>query len=149
MPPYGPMPSNPNPSMPQPSSPFGSNQDIDELIRNIDKQIAAIEEEERREKEKNKETPTSVEEKPIETTTQPTTENIASEPVKPAEIEEKSEDLIYEPVEKADEKEPNVSEIIPSNDINFDTFEVKEKEEKKPVQDESEYDDFFDDFFDE
>lgn len=150
MPPYGGMPPQPNPPMPpQSGSPFGSNQDIDELIRNIDKQIAAIEEEERKEKEKKQGTPTSVEEKPVETTTQPTTENIASEPAKHAEIEEKSEELIYEPVEKVNEKEPNVSEIVPSNDINFDTFEVKEKEEKKPVQDESEYDDFFDDFFDE
>ena len=149
MPPYGPMPSNSNPSIPQSSSPFGGNQDIDELIRNIDKQIAAIEEEERREKEKNKETPTSVEEKPIEKETNPVPEKTVSEPEKIPETESKSDDLIYEPIEKVDEKEPNVSEIIPSNDINFDTFEVKEKEEKKPAQEEADYDDFFDDFFDE
>ena len=149
MPPYGPMPSNPNPSIPQSSSPFGSNQDIDELIRNIDKQIAAIEEEERREKEKNKETPTSVEEKTVEKETNTIPEKTVSEPEKIPETESKSDDLIYEPIEKVDEKEPNVSEIIPSNDINFDTFEVKEKEEKKPAQEEADYDDFFDDFFDE
>jgi hypothetical protein len=149
MPPYGPMPSNSNSPMPQPSSPFGSNQDIDELIRNIDKQIAAIEEEERREKEKNKETPTSVEEKTVEKETNTIPEKTVSEPEKIPETESKSDDLIYEPIEKVDEKEPNVSEIIPSNDINFDTFEVKEKEEKKPAQEEADYDDFFDDFFDE
>ena len=52
-------------------------------------------------------------------------------------------------VEKNDEKEPNVSEIIPSNDIDLETFELKDKEEKKPETTESDYDDFFDDFFDE
>ena len=149
MPPYGPMPSNSNPSIPQSSSPFGGNQDIDELIRNIDKQIAAIEEEERREKEKNKGTPTSVEEKTAEKEKNTIPEKTVSEPEKIPETESKSDDLIYEPIEKVDEKEPNVSEIIPSNDINFDTFEVKEKEEKKPAQEEADYDDFFDDFFDE
>ena len=43
----------------------------------------------------------------------------------------------------------NVSEIVPSNNVDFNTFEVKEKEEKKEIKDESDYDDFFDDFFDE
>ena len=156
MPPYGGMPNfggMPNPYQTQPTPPrdnmFNNSQDIDELIKNIDKQIAAIEEEERREREKKQETPASVEEKPAETIVEKPVEEIVSEPEKPAEIEPKVEDLAYKPVEKVTENEPNVSEIIPSNDVNFDTFEVKEKEEKKPVNDESDYDDFFDDFFDE
>ena len=90
-----------------------------------------------------------VEEKPIETTTNEQIETIASEPEKLEEIEPEKEELTYKPVEKVTENEPNVSEIIPSNNVNFDTFEVKEKEEKKPAHDESDYDDFFDDFFDE
>ena len=156
MPPYGGMPNfggMPNPYQTQPTPPrdnmFNNSQDIDELIKNIDKQIAAIEEEERREREKKQETPASVEEKPAETIVEKPVEEIVSEPEKPAEIEPKVEDLAYKPVEKVTENEPNVSEIIPSNDVNFDTFEVKEKEEKIPVNDESDYDDFFDDFFDE
>ena len=139
MPNYGGMPSNDPGSLPGGSGNiFGGNQDIDELIKNIDKQIAAIEEEERKEKEKNKETQASVEEIPIETET-----------VSESETEEKPEEFISKPVEKVDEKEPNVSEIIPSNDINLENFELKEKEEKKETTNESDYDDFFDDFFDE
>ena len=146
MPNFGGMPSygGPTPTPAGPSNPsgmFNNNQDIDELIKNIDKQIAAIEEEERKEKEKNKETQASVEEKPVENKPETTVETIASEPEK--------EDLTYIPVEKNDEKEPNVSEIVPSNDINLENFELKDKEEKKPVKDEADYDDFFDDFFDE
>ena len=146
-PPFGPMPSNPG--MPsQSDNIFGNNQDIDELIRNIDKQIAAIEEEERKEKEKQQETQESV-------TTEPVTAINENEDEKDDNTEEKitdyevQNDLEFKPVEKTSENEPTVSEIIPSNDINFDTFEVKEKEEKKPAQDDSDYDDFFDDFFDE
>ena len=152
MPPFGSAPSNPGPQPnmpPQSGNPFGSNQDIDELIRNIDKQIAAIEEEERREKEKNKETQTSVEEKPIENINDNKAENINLEPENITDVEDKNDDLTYKPVEKVNDKEPNVSEIIPSNDINLENFELKDKEEKKPAKDESDYDDFFDDFFDE
>lgn len=155
MPPFGPMQSNdmprpmPNPSMPSgPDSMFNSSQDIDELIRNIDKQIAAIEEEERREKEKVKETQEKVVEKPATVVEE-------SKPVESDQKEEKitdyevENDITFKPVEKTSDKEPNISEIIPSNDIDLETFKVKEKEEKKPTQDESDYDDFFDDFFDE
>ena len=148
MPPFGGMPSNNQgiPSTPRENGNlFNNNQDIDELIRNIDKQIAAIEEEERKEKEKNKETQARVDEnsaeiKPIEKTL-PELEKVVEEP--------KNDELTFKPVEKSNEKEPNVSEIVPSNDVNFDNFELKEKEEKKPNNNESDYDDFFDDFFDE
>ena len=134
-PPFGGMSSTPN------NNPYNGNQDIDELIKNIDKQIAAIEEEERKEKEKNKEISQDEkkddnEEKIDENNDSTTSSSGDSE-------------LIFKPVEKEDDKEPNVSEIIPSNDINLENFEVKTKEEKKVTKDESDYDDFFDDFFDE
>ncbi len=147
MTPFGGMPSGAN--MPsQSDSMFGSGQDIDELIRNIDKQIAAIEEEERKEKEKKGETPEKVEENSLDTST--LSDIVKSSP----ELEnndklEKNDDITFKPVEKTDEKEPNVSEIIPSNDIDLETFELKDKEEKKPEANDSDYDDFFDDFFDE
>ena len=141
MPNFGPMPPYGGPMGPSPmpnnnQSPFGNNQDIDELIRNIDKQIAAIEEEERKEKEKQAK----------ENTAQETP--VSTEPEKITDYEVEN-DIEFKPVPKTDEKEPTVSEIIPSNDINLENFELKEKEEKKPVKDESDYDDFFDDFFDE
>ena len=147
MSPFGGMPSGAG--MPSGSdNMFGSNQDIDELIRNIDKQIAAIEEEERKEKEKNSGTPEKVEEKPIDTASLSDIVKSSPELEKSDDIEPK-EDITFKPVEKNDEKEPNVSEIIPSNDIDLETFELKDKEEKKPETNESDYDDFFDDFFDE
>ena len=141
MPNFGPMPPYGGPMGPSPmpnnnQSPFGNNQDIDELIRNIDKQIAAIEEEERKEKEKQAK----------ENTAQETP--VSTEPEKITDYEVEN-DIEFKPVPKTDEKEPTVSEIIPSNDINLENFELKEKEEKKPIKDESDYDDFFDDFFDE
>ena len=149
MPPYGGMPSNPGmPSSGQSDNIFGNGQDIDELIRNIDKQIAAIEEEERKEKEKNAGTPEKVEEQSIDKSNDTRTEENASEAEKITDLEEEN-DLTFKPVEKTDEKEPTVSEIVPSNDVDLETFELKEKEEKKPAHDESDYDDFFDDFFDE
>ena len=130
---------------------FGGNQDIDELIRNIDKQIAAIEEEERREKEKNSGTQENVEKEPTAIADNTDTSEDAEIDEKDAEFEENNaeNDIEYRPIEKTNENEPTVSEIIPSKDIDFDTFEVKEKEEKKETKDESDYDDFFDDFFDE
>ena len=124
------------------TSPFGSNQDIDELIRNIDKQIAAIEEEERKEKEKQ------AKENTVQETSVYTEPEKADEPEKITDYEVQN-DIEFKPVPKEDEKEPTVSEIIPSNDINLENFELKEKEEKKPEVKESDYDDFFDDFFDE
>ena len=139
MPNFGPMPPYGGPMAPNPMSnsnvgpsPFGNNQDIDELIRNIDKQIAAIEEEERKEKEKQANETEVKEEQPEKITDY-----------------EVQNDIEFKPVPKEDEKEPTVSEIIPSNDINLENFELKEKEEKKTEVKESDYDDFFDDFFDE
>ncbi len=139
MPNFGPMPpyGMPNPpSIPENSGNlFNNNQDIDELIKNIDKQIAAIEEEERKEKEK-KET----------ISTDKLEEKNDVEKITDMEVEN---DLTFKPVEKANEKEPTVSEIVPSNEIDLETFKLKEKEEKKQPQDDADYDDFFDDFFDE
>ena len=145
--PFGDMSGNPG--MPaQSDNPFNSNQDIDELIRNIDKQIAAIEEEERKEKEKQKGTQESVAETPVTTIEETNSEN-DSELVENTGNSAPENDLEFKPVEKTNENEPTVSEIVPSNNVDFNTFEVKEKEEKKEIKDESDYDDFFDDFFDE
>lgn len=162
------MPQNPN-YMPNPNQmPKGpsvtSEADLDELIKNIDRQIAAIEEEERKEKEakakaeaEKQETPETVE----SATTEPANENVAPEFDKEATItpeikEEPVEtivepDIEFNPLPKTSESAPNVSEVIPSNKIDLENFAIKEekKEEQPKDTNDSAYDDFFDDFFDE
>jgi len=171
------MPQNPN-FMPNPSMPKSpsvtSEADLDELIKNIDRQIAAIEEEERKEKEaKAKEeaekhdTPETVTQTTsdiqAEASAPETTEIIPEEPKQevisaPTEEikEEKLEtivepDIEFNPLPKTSESAPNVSEVIPSNKIDLENFAIKEekKEEQPKDTNDASYDDFFDDFFDE
>ena len=173
------MPQNPN-FMPNPNPmPKGpsvtSEADLDELIKNIDKQIAAIEEEERREKEAKakeeaakQETPETVATTPVATTTETvapkTTETMPEIPKTEAateQIEEIKEEPVetisnepeiqFNPLPKTSESAPNVSEVIPSNKIDLENFAIKEekKEEQPKDTNEAAYDDFFDDFFDE
>ena len=173
------MPQNPN-FMPNPNSiPKGpsvtSEADLDELIKNIDKQIAAIEEEERREKEAKakeeaakQETPETVATTPVATTTEtvePKTTETMPETPKTEAVNDQIEEIKEEPVEtissepeiqfnplpKTSESAPNVSEVIPSNKIDLENFAIKEekKEEQPKDTNEAAYDDFFDDFFDE
>ena len=173
------MPQNPN-FMPNPNQmPKGpsvtSEADLDELIKNIDKQIAAIEEEERREKEAKakeeaakQETPETVATTPVATTTEtvePKTTETMPETPKTEAVNDQIEEIKEEPVEtissepeiqfnplpKTSESAPNVSEVIPSNKIDLENFAIKEekKEEQPKDTNEAAYDDFFDDFFDE
>lgn len=163
----GGMMQNPNvrPNTSPMSSPAGmpSEADLDELIRNIDKQIAAIEEEERKEKEakareeiENK-TEIPTENKPIETEVSEVKEEIIpevkeEEKTEPEKIETIPEDtgISFNPIPKTNENEPNVSEVISSNKIDLENFTMKEEKKEEPKENsESNYDDFFDDFFDE
>ena len=151
----------PMPGFPRPSSPGMPNQEqnIDELIKSIDKQIAALEAEEkankeREEREKNK--VDSEKSNDIET-------NNNSDELPKDNIESNNNTSIEEKIETKDvtpigENAPKVSEVIHSNMVNLDNFTLKDdnvmqkKEEKKDNQinkNDSDYDDFFDDFFDE
>lgn len=171
------MPQNPN-FMPNPSMPKSpsvtSEADLDELIKNIDRQIAAIEEEERKEKEAKAKEKAEKHDTP-ETVTQTTSDihNEVSVPETPETIleepkqevistpteevkEEKIEtivepDIEFNPLPKTSESAPNVSEVIPSNKIDLENFSLKEekKEEQPKDTNDASYDDFFDDFFDE
>lgn len=141
-----------------PTPMFNSEQDIDELIKSIDKQIAALEAEEKANKEKEaKEHET--EERVIETNT----ENKEEKTTLPIDASEESNEN-NEPNDK-DELKLNdvsndklkVSEVVHSNMVDLENFKLR-KEEEKPKEEEKtsesnnqddSYDDFFDDFFDE
>ena len=168
--------TNPNaiPNMPKGPS-ITEETDLDELIKNIDKQIAAIEEEERKEKEAKAKAETGtettipnvstsdvnnqpqvVQEEKDDINSQISSEIInQSLPVKEEQeeiIEEIKEEpnITFNPLPRTTEKEPNVSEVISSNKINLENFTMKEeKKEESKEQNEAAYDDFFDDFFDE
>ena len=162
----GGMMQNPNvrPNTSPIPSPAGmpSEADLDELIKNIDKQIAAIEEEERKEKEaKAKEETENKSEIKTEIEPKETEEEVKEEIIpevkeeektEPEKIETISEDtgISFNPIPKTNENEPNVSEVIPSNKIDLENFTMKEEKKEEPKENsESNYDDFFDDFFDE
>lgn len=162
----GGMMQNPNvrPNTSPMPSPAGmpSEADLDELIKNIDKQIAAIEEEERKEKEaKAKEETENKSEIKTEIEPKETEEEVKEEIIpevkeeektEPEKIETISEDtgISFNPIPKTNENEPNVSEVIPSNKIDLENFTMKEEKKEEPKENsESNYDDFFDDFFDE
>ena len=163
--------NNPMPNMPKGPS-ITDETDLDELIKNIDKQIAAIEEEERKEKEakakaeaETQATTPSVPTSNIDIQPQVDNENnktqISSEPdaqtllvkEEPKEvIEEIKEEpnITFNPLPKTSENEPNVSEVISSNKIDLENFTMKEEKKEEPKeQNDAAYDDFFDDFFDE
>ena len=141
-----------------PTPMFNSEQDIDELIKSIDKQIAALEAEEKANKEKEaKEHETD--ERVIETNVEDKEEKATL----PIEVSEESA-LNNEPNDKDELKLndiPNdklkVSEVVHSNMVDLENFKLRDEEEKTKEeektsesnnQDDS-YDDFFDDFFDE
>ena len=141
-----------------PNPMFNSEQDIDELIKSIDKQIAALEAEEKANKEKEekeKQTQEKVEPANVENT------NDTKEDIKPEETqivtEEPKKELETKPVEGISENGPKVSEVVHSNMVDLENFKLKE-EPTKPVNtpdnnqnnnNDDFYDDFFDDFFDE
>ena len=175
----GGMPSNMNPMSgmpgynPQPSQ-LSKEQDLDELIKSIDKQIAELEAEEKREQEKLKESNKQVENNnPVEKV-EPTDidNNIVKEnPVmETRHVDLKDDDFddndfdLEQPDNNKQELEsreivsdninaPKVSEIVHSNMVNLENFKLKEdepkEENKQTEQNNNDYDDFFDDFFDE
>ena len=150
---FGNMPPQPPVQMPQqnPEIPsFANESELDELIRNIDKQIAAIEEEERKEKEAAAKKAAEMSKENNDVKEAEVIEEIKDD-VKEPTLEEKPD---YEEIklEKTKDTAPNVSEIIPSTMVDFENFKEKEepkKEEQTNKPNEQEYDDFFDDFFDE
>ena len=145
------------------SSMFSNEQDLDELIKSIDRQIAELEAEEKKEKElANKENIKEAEVKDSEVNSEPVVEKIDEESASlTKEVsnelkEETSSNNDYEsvPVDFESSSAPKVSEIVHSNMVNLENFKLKEEEkqeESKPVVKENndDYDDFFDDFFDE
>ena len=149
--PFGGSPE-PMPSGGGAGSLFGGEQDIDEIIKNIDKQIAALEAEEKANKAKEEaktETPEKVEEPVVETPI------VSQEPVSTPKPEIKPE-IETIPVPKESENAPEVSEVVHSNMVDLQNFKIKNEEEQPQANqtnqgttDESSYDDFFDDFFDE
>ena len=146
---------NQNPGIPTPL--FNQNmnvqpdinreQDLDELIKSIDRQIAELEAEEKREQEKLKnEEPVIKEEPPVMAENVEVIETPKDEVSEPINFETK--EVVME-----GENAPKVSEIVHSNMVNLENFKLKEEEdepieETKP-EDNDDYDDFFDDFFDE
>ena len=157
---------------------FNSEQDIDELIKSIDKQIAALEAEEKANKEKeeaannkNSDTPEKVEkidtnnkgiddlpelpridvDMPKLPSTDPVTQEVVENEVQKPELETVT-------VPNDNPTAPKVSEVVHSNMVNLENFKLKDQNvmekndeqmvPKAPTQDDSSYDDFFDDFFD-
>ena len=130
---------------------MNSDMDIDKMIKEIDAKIAELEKEEEEERKK-KEAEEKAKKVEVKEEIVP-----ASEPETKIEIkEEKIENV---------SSEPKIQEVVHSNMVDFENFKVKEektenmttepsvsisetkKEEKKVEILDSEYDDFFDDFF--
>ena len=166
-----------NPNASGPGGMFNSEQDIDELIKSIDKQIAALEAEEKANKEKEQKAKEEAEKKQVETpekVEETSVENKETEPASiPASVDPVQEEkpVIQEPVaapsmeptieskpiEQINTNAPKVSEIVHSNMVDLENFKLKDQnvmqkteEPSKPVQTDSDasFDDFFDDFFD-
>ena len=134
---------------PSPSNMFGSEQDIDELIRSIDKQIAALEAEEKKQKESKINEPSVVEEIKEPDIIPSTNE---AQVVDKSPEQDKLNNIEFIETPKVSETAPTVSEVVHSNMVDLSNFKLKEEpkeeiKEEKPVDDS--YDDFFDDFFDE
>ena len=177
--PFGPMSAGPMGGFPQmpnfgeqrmPSqgpNPFGSEQDLDELIKSIDKQIAALEEEEKKQKEeeakKNAENSEVKDAVVVSDNTEANKEEVINElpKLEPIVSEEKNNvennipELQTRPIVQSNENAPKVSEVVHSNMVDLENFKLKEEPVKEPEQkvdqnnNEDYYDDFFDDFFDE
>lgn len=133
-------------NQPQPGNPFGNNlpseSELDDIIKKIDAQIAALEKEEAEEKAKEKQ----AESNPVP---MPKYEDkIEIEPFKPI-----SPDVETKEATHIEEGGPKTTEVVHSNMVDFDNFNLKENDDNNSqteVKEEKEdYDDFFDDFFDE
>lgn len=162
----GGMPPMPNFNRPASPSPmFNSEQDIDELIKSIDKQIAALEAEEKAKKEAENanKTPEKVEEKgnpssPIsnEQESSKVLETSNNQPNINPVVEPRTEETKV--AESPIDNSPKVTEVVHSNMVDLENFKLKDdnvmkkqepQETKQISKEDSSYDDFFDDFFDE
>ena len=144
------MNNNPTPA----DNPFAggsmpTESELDDIIKKIDAQIAALEKEEAEEKAKqegkqNVSLPEG--EVPVSTVTPEPLFNESKEEEKP------SEELETRDATSNEEGAPKTSEVVHSNMVDFENFNLKDKTEnnteikEEPKED---YDDFFDDFFDE
>ncbi len=156
--PSGTMNGNPFGGMPsQNRNPFGGEQDLDELIKSIDKQIAALEEEEKKQKEeeakKKAESENVIKDvEPVEIKDEVTSNELPKfEP-----IESLNKEIETRPIEQVSENAPKVSEVVHSNMVDLENFKLKENNNQEQEQtteakdnNNDYYDDFFDDFFDE
>ena len=135
--------NNPNPfaggNMP-------SESELDDIIKKIDAQIAALEKEEA--EEKAKQSGSNNVEKPI---FNPPVEEPKPEVELKPEVEVKPEVETKEATH-IEEGGPKTTEVVHSNMVDFDNFNLKENPENNNVEvkeEKEDYDDFFDDFFDE
>ena len=133
-------------SFPPGFPPMDNNMDIDKMIKEIDAKIAELEKEEEEERKKQE---AEKNQKVNDTITENTEKSI------PEEVKENIE-------EKPISNDPKIKEVVHSNMVDFESFEIKDKEEEsnsnnntkeeEKTEDSSEdtssdYDDFFDDFF--
>lgn len=142
----------PNPVPGPTGNPFAggnmpSESELDDIIKKIDAQIAALEKEEEEEKKKQEESKST-----IETPFSPSLEPFTPEPMDLNPAEKPSEELEVKDATPKEEGAPKTSEVVHSNMVDLENFKLKENEEVKPneaKEEKEEYDDFFDDFFDE
>lgn len=170
------MPFPPFPGMPNMNGAPGmggmpnSNFDIDKMIKEIDAEIARLEKEEEEEKKKQKEQE-SKEKTIIDEPVKPDIEKpkIAEE-LKSQDLNNNADDNKFDNNKQVDNKKEN-DELIPSNMLDFESFNIKSDVEKpkedvktnssvsdnnvvvnenqkdKIISQDDDYDDFFDDFF--
>lgn len=129
-------------------NPFAGGQmptesELDDIIKKIDAQIAALEKEEAEEKAKQAESNNNVEQvsKPVPEVK----EEVTIQPEVKPDIEVKEATHI-------EEGGPKTSEVVHSNMVDFDNFNLKDNNDgtvKEVKEEKEDYDDFFDDFFDE
>lgn len=140
---------------------MGSDMDIDKMIKEIDAKIAELEKEEEEEKKKQE-----AEKNKTPENKESINSKVMDEPIK--EVEQKissDEEKLFDT--RKISKDPNIDEVIHSNMVDFNNFKVKEEKKedseanivnnKKETTEEkitndkdksnSDYDDFFDDFF--
>ena len=147
--------------IPSGMSGMGSDMDIDKMIKEIDAKIAELEKEEEEEKKKQE-----AEKNKTPENKESINSKVMDEPIK--EVEQKissDEEKLFDT--RKISKNPNIDEVIHSNMVDFNNFKVKEEKKedseanivnnKKETTEEkitndkdksnSDYDDFFDDFF--
>ena len=156
--PFGPNPymAAPNPFLnqrPEPSpapNPFAggnmpSESELDDIIKKIDAQIAALEKEEEEERKKQEAEAKNNTDIKVDIP-------FAPEPMDLKVDEKPSDELEVKDATPNEEGAPKTSEVVHSNMVDLENFKLKENEESKDTnvkEEKEEYDDFFDDFFDE